>query len=189
MVEIQSWITGHHEYKRVWSPVIGQRLICRRYAGNPVDPSAVGVFLGNRYLGWACPMEHQRWHIARDEKGIHSHSNCDRTAWKQETAWVRGSSDIFNFVVKRKRRTCLLHGMLRFSHLFLFLCSVICYITCICSCSCSCELIPLCALPGFSYWSASSVRPLLIIIWISLKVHLSFKLNFCYDELFSGSLF
>ena len=58
MIEIDSWITGHHEYKRIWSPVIGQQLICRQYAGNPVDPSAIGVYLDNTLVG----------HVPRDIK-------------------------------------------------------------------------------------------------------------------------
>ena len=51
MVSMHSWITGHHVYKRVWTPVVGETLNCRRYRGNPVDPTAIGVFKGATLVG------------------------------------------------------------------------------------------------------------------------------------------
>ena len=52
-MEMESWITGHHIYKRVWTPVIGQRLQCRQYRGNRIDPTALGVFNGSCLVGHA----------------------------------------------------------------------------------------------------------------------------------------
>ena len=57
-MNLKSYITGHHEYKNVWQPMVGEVLTCRRYRGNPVDPMAVGVFQGNLLVG----------HVSRDIK-------------------------------------------------------------------------------------------------------------------------
>merc|ERR1712147_55406 len=57
MTEISSWITGHHVYKRVWTPRIGEKLYCRPYQ-NKVDPRAVVVFKGSTLVGHA-PREHK----------------------------------------------------------------------------------------------------------------------------------
>ena len=58
MIHLQSYITGHHQYKNVWRPELGEELTCRRYTGNPVDPMAIGVFRGNLLVG----------HVSRDIK-------------------------------------------------------------------------------------------------------------------------
>ena len=66
---IISWITGHHVYKGVWSPVIGEELRCRPYRGNARDPTAIGVFLGELLVGHV-PREHKEeiWEAVRRGK-------------------------------------------------------------------------------------------------------------------------
>ena len=49
--EEHSWVTGHHIYKNVWTPVIGEVLQCRREHHNLRDPYAVGVFKSDRLVG------------------------------------------------------------------------------------------------------------------------------------------
>ena len=48
---ITSWVTGHHIYKRVWTPVIGEDLVVRRNRENPVDNFAVGVYKNGTLVG------------------------------------------------------------------------------------------------------------------------------------------
>ena len=42
MTEINSFITGHHIYKMIWTPVLGEMLVARRNRSNPVDAKAIG---------------------------------------------------------------------------------------------------------------------------------------------------
>ena len=44
MAEDNSWVMGHHIYKRVWTPVLGEVLDVRRNRENPVDVMALGVY-------------------------------------------------------------------------------------------------------------------------------------------------
>lgn len=41
--EVDSCIRGHHVYKSIWNPTIGEKLVCERERGNPQDPYAVAV--------------------------------------------------------------------------------------------------------------------------------------------------
>ena len=52
-MEIDSFVTGHHVYKRVWPPQVGERLDARRNRNNRVDPQAVGVFRNGTLVGHA----------------------------------------------------------------------------------------------------------------------------------------
>ena len=58
-MEINSWVVGHHVFRHVWTPVIGEVLVCRREAGNPYDPFAVGVYRQGTLVG-RVPREHSR---------------------------------------------------------------------------------------------------------------------------------
>lgn len=62
MTEISSWVTGHHVYRRIWTPEIGEALSCHRYR-NSVDPGAVGVFRGSTLVG----------HVPREQKDQFHH--------------------------------------------------------------------------------------------------------------------
>ena len=48
---ITSWVTGHHIYKRQWTPEIGDLLECRREATNRYDRWAVAVYRCERIVG------------------------------------------------------------------------------------------------------------------------------------------
>ena len=48
---VESWVTGHHIYKKIWTPVIGEVLSCKRERGNPTDIWAVGVFKHQKLVG------------------------------------------------------------------------------------------------------------------------------------------
>ena len=43
-MEIMSCIQGYHIYYTVWTPTVGEYLICRREVGNARDRYAVGVY-------------------------------------------------------------------------------------------------------------------------------------------------
>ena len=58
-MDINSWVTGHHVFQHVWSPVIAEVLVCRREVGNEYDPFAVGVFRQGILVG-RVPREHSR---------------------------------------------------------------------------------------------------------------------------------
>ena len=40
---IESCVRGHHVYKQVWAPFIGEELVCKKENGNEHDPYAVAV--------------------------------------------------------------------------------------------------------------------------------------------------
>ena len=42
-IEINSWITGNHAYKHIWTPVLGEVLNCSRDIGNAFDENAIKV--------------------------------------------------------------------------------------------------------------------------------------------------
>ena len=44
---MESFVVGHHIFKEVWTPDIGEMLICLRERNNPHDQKAVGVFKEN----------------------------------------------------------------------------------------------------------------------------------------------
>ena len=46
-----SFITGHHIYKDVWDPVIGEIIQCRREPSNKYDNNAVMLFKENLTIG------------------------------------------------------------------------------------------------------------------------------------------
>ena len=48
---INTYITGHHIYKKIWSPVIGEKLNCQREPGNRKDPFAVAVLKNGNIVG------------------------------------------------------------------------------------------------------------------------------------------
>ena len=41
--ETASVVRGYHMYKDIWTPVIGEQLLCQREEGNPNDRYAVSV--------------------------------------------------------------------------------------------------------------------------------------------------
>ena len=43
MFEIQSCVRGHHVYKDIWTPFVGETLSCEREEDNTADPYAVAV--------------------------------------------------------------------------------------------------------------------------------------------------
>ena len=43
-MEMNSCVRGYHVYQSVWTPVIGEELICRREVGNAHDRYAVGIY-------------------------------------------------------------------------------------------------------------------------------------------------
>ena len=43
MESIKSWITGHHIYKGIWTPVLGEVFVCCPDVGNSHDVHAVKV--------------------------------------------------------------------------------------------------------------------------------------------------
>ena len=51
---------GHHVYKRIWTPRIGEELNGRAYR-NPKDPRAVGVFKGSTLVGHAPREQKERF--------------------------------------------------------------------------------------------------------------------------------
>ena len=55
---LTSYITGHHIYKKIWSPKIGEELVVLKEEGNKVDRTAVGVFKGATLVG----------HVPRSDK-------------------------------------------------------------------------------------------------------------------------
>ena len=36
-----SVIRGHHAYKDIWTPIVGEELMCQRELGNPSNPFAM----------------------------------------------------------------------------------------------------------------------------------------------------
>ena len=46
-----SVIRGHRVYKDVWTPVVGEELMCQRELGNPRDPFAVSVLKESTIVG------------------------------------------------------------------------------------------------------------------------------------------
>ena len=50
---LRSFVRGHHEYYKTWTPVIGQLLPVRRESSNVHDPFAVAVWKGGEVVGHA----------------------------------------------------------------------------------------------------------------------------------------
>ena len=48
---INSVVRGHHIYKDIWTPVIGEELTCRREVGNIHDLHAVATIRGSDVVG------------------------------------------------------------------------------------------------------------------------------------------
>ena len=46
-----SVIRGHHVYKDVWTPVVGEELMYQCELGNPRDPFTVSVLKGSTIVG------------------------------------------------------------------------------------------------------------------------------------------
>lgn len=44
---MSSCVRGYHVYQEVWTPVIGEELVCRREMGNVQDRYAVGIYEQN----------------------------------------------------------------------------------------------------------------------------------------------
>ena len=49
--QVKSWVTGHHVYKRISSPIVGDKLNCRREINNPHDRWAVVVCKDQTIVG------------------------------------------------------------------------------------------------------------------------------------------
>ena len=47
----ESFITGHHIYKDIWSPTLGEKLVCEREHGNPHDKYAISVVKNGAIVG------------------------------------------------------------------------------------------------------------------------------------------
>ena len=48
-ISIESFVRGHHVYKEIWTPVIGEDLMCE--SSNSVDPYAVAVIKRLEFSG------------------------------------------------------------------------------------------------------------------------------------------
>ena len=58
---MESFVVGHHHIKSIWTPRIGEELICIRERNNEYDPRAVGVYKetdGRIKLVGRVPREH-----------------------------------------------------------------------------------------------------------------------------------
>ena len=49
--EVESCVRGHHVFGSIWSPTIGEQLVCKRQSGNPQDVYAVAVMRGATLVG------------------------------------------------------------------------------------------------------------------------------------------
>ena len=49
--EVESCVRGHHVFGSIWSPTIGEQLVCKRQIGNPQDVYAVAVMRGATVVG------------------------------------------------------------------------------------------------------------------------------------------
>ena len=49
--QVKSCVTGHHVYKRIWSPIVGDKLNCRREINNPHDRWPVVVCKDQTVVG------------------------------------------------------------------------------------------------------------------------------------------
>ena len=47
----QSFATGHHTYKDIWSPIIGEMVLCERELNNQYDQHAVRLIVDGRTVG------------------------------------------------------------------------------------------------------------------------------------------
>ena len=47
----ESFITGHHVYKEIWSPILNELLVCEREPENSSDKNAVMVLKGEDVVG------------------------------------------------------------------------------------------------------------------------------------------
>ena len=48
---MESCVRGHHVFGSIWSPTIGEQLVCKRQSGNPQDVYAVAVMRGATVVG------------------------------------------------------------------------------------------------------------------------------------------
>ena len=51
LFEFPEWITGHHIYKDIWSPTIGEILLCETEKDNKSDQYAVSIVHDGRVVG------------------------------------------------------------------------------------------------------------------------------------------
>ncbi|MCG8623022.1 MAG: hypothetical protein MJE68_13635 [Proteobacteria bacterium] len=74
---IESAVRGHHIYKRIWTPNIGEQLILQAEHGNTVDRFAVAVVKESNVVGHV-PMEYSRifWYFIQKR---HSNIVCKIT--------------------------------------------------------------------------------------------------------------
>ena len=49
--EMDSMVHGHHVYKSVWSPVVGEQLVLEKEPANPHDEFAVAVIKDSQIVG------------------------------------------------------------------------------------------------------------------------------------------
>ena len=53
LLQLESCVRGHHVYKTMWTPSLGEVLQCRIESGNAKDPYAVAVTRRNIIVGHA----------------------------------------------------------------------------------------------------------------------------------------
>jgi len=72
-VSVESAIQGHHVYKSIRAPVLGEVLVCKRERHNIHDPFAVVVYKGSVIVG------HVSWHISAMYHTFLGNSRCSIT--------------------------------------------------------------------------------------------------------------
>ena len=68
---IESAVRGHHIFKRIWTPHIGEELVLRAEHGNTVDRFAVAVMKDTNVVGHV-PIEYSRvlWYFLQRRHSI-----------------------------------------------------------------------------------------------------------------------
>ena len=49
--EVSSCVRGFHVYSDIWTPFVGETLVCEQESGNPNDPYAVAIKKGSEVVG------------------------------------------------------------------------------------------------------------------------------------------
>ena len=49
--EVNSCVRGFHVYSDIWTPFVGETLVCEQESGNPNDPYAVAIKKGSEVVG------------------------------------------------------------------------------------------------------------------------------------------
>ena len=76
----ESVVRGHHVYKSVWTPIVGERLPVLREPDNPHDNRAVAVYLDGNIVGHV-PRELSKifWFYLKHGGKI----TCEITGWRK----------------------------------------------------------------------------------------------------------